>query len=102
MKNKVFKIIRKLGGAKFLRSLKGDKITVLCIHRISDDYDFFFDPIKPKEFELLVEYCIKHYSIVSFSQINTKTEKPKLFLFRRWVGVEMFFKFTILNTNLRT
>src|SRR5690554_1611482 len=78
MKNKLFTIIKKLGGAKILRSLKGDKITVLCIHRISDDYDFFFDPIKPKEFELLVKYCIKHYSIVSFSQINTKTEKPKL------------------------
>lgn len=78
MKNKIFTIIRKLGGARFLRSQKGDKITVLCIHRIADEFDFFFDPIKPREFELLVKYCLKHYEVVSFSEINKETKKPKL------------------------
>lgn len=78
MKNKIFSIITKLGVAKILRTLRGDQITVLCLHRISNDFDFFFDPIKPTEFELLVKYCMKHYSIISFSNIHTTTSKPKL------------------------
>lgn len=78
MKNRILTIIKNIGGAKILRSLKGDKITVLCIHRISDDFDFFFNPIRPKEFELLVNYCIKHYTVVNFSEIDKKTPKPKL------------------------
>src|SRR5690554_3053054 len=78
MKKLIFRTIRTFGGAKALRFLNRDVISVLCLHRISNDLDYFFDPIKPSEFEKLVNYCNKYYSITTFSAINEKTEKPKL------------------------
>lgn len=48
------------------------------MHRISDEFDFFFDPIRPKTFEKLVEYCKKHYSIVSFETIDPNSKRPQL------------------------
>ena len=78
MKQTLFKLIQQAGAAHVFRNLKGDKITVLSVHRISDEPDFFFPPIKPASFEKLVAYCVKHYAIVTLSNINTTTKKPKL------------------------
>jgi peptidoglycan/xylan/chitin deacetylase (PgdA/CDA1 family) len=76
----IFKIAGKIGVSYLLKKLKGQSITVLSLHRISEDRDFFFDPINPKTFEVFIQYCIKNYEIISFSEINKKTDKPKLIL----------------------
>lgn len=80
MRNKIFKIANKIGIPYFLKKIKGGGVTVLSLHRISTERDFFFDPIDPKTFENLIQYCIRNYDIVSFSDIGKKTKKQKLIL----------------------
>lgn len=80
MRNILFKIVYKIGLAHILRRHKGQSITVLSLHRISNENDFFFNPIKPETFEKLIKYCIKHYEIVPFSEITKPSTKPKLVL----------------------
>ncbi len=78
MKSKIYRLLSAFGLPSLLRNNKGEEITVLCLHKISDKTDFYFNPISRKQFEGLVEYCNKHYSIVTFSQIETITPKRKL------------------------
>lgn len=59
---------------------KKNYLTVLSLHRISEIYDYFFDPIRPKIFLKVLEYCCKHYSVISFKDILIETSKPKLIL----------------------
>jgi len=59
---------------------KPGTITVLSLHRISEDRDHFYNPIKPDSFNSLLEYCCKHYEVTNFANINLKTKKPKLIL----------------------
>lgn len=80
MKDKLLKVVSKTGTPAILRNLKGESVTVLCLHRISEEEDYFFNPIRPKTFEKLVQYCIKHYDVVTFSEIDSNTTKRKLIL----------------------
>ena len=80
MKSKLLSLIRKIGVARFLRNRKGQQITVLCLHRVTPERDYFFQPIHPYHFEELVKYCNKHYDVILFSEIEKKTKKPKLIL----------------------
>jgi len=80
MKIILFKILSSIGVLNFLRKSKKNDLTVLSLHRISDENDFFFDPINPTLFEELVVYCLKHYSIITFKDIEKQTPKPKLIL----------------------
>lgn len=78
MKNSLFKILTALGLPWLLRKTKGQAVTILCFHRISDQSDFFFDPIRPAAFERLVEYCKRHYHITTFARVAEASAKPKL------------------------
>lgn len=72
-----------LGVPKLLRLYKGNQLTILSLHRISDEEDYFFDPIKPLAFEKLVKYVLKHYTVISFSdlaEIKKPSAKPLLIL----------------------
>lgn len=80
VRNKIFHITNRIGIPTLLRNFKGESVTVLSLHRVSEERDFFFDPIDPKTFKKLIEYCLKNYEIISFSTINKKTNKPKLIL----------------------
>ena len=80
MKDALLKLLYQLGLPSLLRTKKKGTLTVLCLHRISDDRDFFFNPIKVRTFEMLLEYLNKHYSIVPFSELKKTTSKPKLVL----------------------
>ena len=80
MRYYIFILLYKLGIPYLLRRSKRNNVTVLNFHRISDEHDFFFPPIKPMLFEKLLVYCMKHYSIISFEMINEETEKPKMIL----------------------
>jgi len=80
MKHKIIQLLSAFGVASFLRNSKGEGITVLCLHKISNEVDHFFNPISTKQFEALVSYCVKHYSITTFSQIEMPTPKRKLIL----------------------
>lgn len=70
-----------MGGLPWaLRKAKGDQLTVLSFHRITNEEDFFFSPIRPEDFERLLHYLIKHYSIIGFKDVDKDTPKPKLIL----------------------
>lgn len=78
MKSKLLSLIKKIGIARLLRNQKGQQITVLCLHRVTPERDFFFQPIHPDVFEELVRYCYKYYEVILFSEIEKNTKKPKL------------------------
>ena len=85
MRKALFNILNTAGLSAILRSHKKNKLTVLSLHRISYDEDFFWNPIKPDTFETLLQYLIRHYSIISFSDIaaldlNAASSKPYLIL----------------------
>ncbi len=85
MKKKIFHILNSAGLSALLRLQKKDMLTVLSLHRISNESDFFWNPIKPADFEKLLQYLVKYYSIISFSDIqriqpSTQTSKPFLIL----------------------
>jgi peptidoglycan/xylan/chitin deacetylase (PgdA/CDA1 family) len=68
------------GAPWMLRKGRANQLTVLTFHRISNEKDFFFNPIRPADLEQLLTYLMKHYSIIGFKSVNDKTSKPKLIL----------------------
>ncbi len=82
----MFNLLYKLGAAKILRSSKKDELTILNLHRISPERDFFWNPITPAHFEAILLYVSKYYNVISFSDIpellqsGRKSEKPYLIL----------------------
>lgn len=67
-----------------LRNRKRDQLTVLSIHRISDERNTFWNPIKPASFDKLLDYVKQHYQVINFSQLKnddiSKSKKPLLIL----------------------
>lgn len=58
-------------------------VTILCFHRISSQYDYFWQPIYPETFRLMLESLVKEYQIIPISQIENlagKSTKPPLVL----------------------
>lgn len=81
----LFQALNTVGVSKFLRSQKKNTITVLSLHRISDKEDFFWGPVKPKSFDHLLQYLIRHYNIIAFRDIpgikkTNASKKPFLIL----------------------
>jgi peptidoglycan/xylan/chitin deacetylase (PgdA/CDA1 family) len=58
------------GLTRVLRSRKSGKLTVLSLHRISPNKDYFFNPISPVHFEALLQYVSQNYSVITFSDIR--------------------------------
>ncbi len=64
-----------------LRRYKHGQLTILCLHRISEDNDYFFDPIRPEAFRKLLAYVSEHYTITTFAEYETvRSSKPLLIL----------------------
>jgi peptidoglycan/xylan/chitin deacetylase (PgdA/CDA1 family) len=83
LKNLTFNALCFFNAQKFLRNIKEreNRTTVLCLHRISDEYDYFWDPIKPGDFEQLIKYILKYYDVISVEDISRKPGKrPRLIL----------------------
>jgi peptidoglycan/xylan/chitin deacetylase (PgdA/CDA1 family) len=77
----IFKILYHLKIHSLFRVLKRKDITILCLHRISNEKDFFFNPISIDQFKLLVKYVSNYYEIIHFNDIDLiKTKKKKLIL----------------------
>lgn len=80
MKENIFKALYHLGIPRLLRMSKTDTVTVLNLHRVSEERDYFYDPIKPETFYKLLDYCCNYYTVTSFEKISQPTLKPKLIL----------------------
>ena len=65
-----FGFFNAIGATGFCRAQKKNKITILNLHRISPERDFFFNPMTPSHFETLLKYVSKHYTVVTISGLN--------------------------------
>ena len=82
-KTSILKLLYSAGMPAILRLSKRNHLTILCLHQISEDADFFFNPIKPRAFEKLVKYLLKHYTIIGFNDLadlKKPLTKPALIL----------------------
>ena len=68
-KDNLFKILNGLGLTAILRSQKKTSVTVLSLHRISPENDFFWNPMKPDTFRSLLIYLKKNYHVIRFNDI---------------------------------
>lgn len=72
----LFSALHNVGVSSLLRSQKKNRITVLSLHRISDEPDFFWNPIRPNSFERLLQYLQEHYTIICFRDIAENLDRP--------------------------
>jgi peptidoglycan/xylan/chitin deacetylase (PgdA/CDA1 family) len=74
-----FKVAAKLQFERILRLYRGpyQGVTILCFHRISSQYDYFWQPIFPETFKLLLEKLRKEYEVVSITELTTMKVKSK-------------------------
>ncbi|MEO6838835.1 MAG: polysaccharide deacetylase family protein, partial [Ginsengibacter sp.] len=83
MKNLLIKFLYSTGATFILRSYKQRKklITILCLHRVSDEESLTFPPFKIKDFERLLQYIDKHYQVVTIAMLSkVDSTKPLLVL----------------------
>ncbi|MDP4266812.1 MAG: polysaccharide deacetylase family protein [Bacteroidota bacterium] len=79
----IFKVLKLIGLLRILRHFKKDKITVLCFHRVSDEYSPSWPPLQKKVFEQILSYIERHYTVINISDINRisgKNSKPLLII----------------------
>lgn len=84
MKNLVIHTLYAAGGTSVLRTRKKNQLTVLSLHRVSDERNSFWNPIKPKTFDQLLDYVKKNYRVIDFNDPDTidssSSGKPFLIL----------------------
>lgn len=80
MKNILSLLLRSVGVAHLLRINKKETVTILCLHRISNELNHVWAPMKVDIFRDLMIYCKKHYAVILPSQWNERTSLPKLMI----------------------
>ena len=83
MKRLLIKFLYKSGVPFILRSHKqrNKLITILCLHRVSDEESLTFPPFKIKDFEKLLQYIAKYYHVATIETIaKDNSIKPTLVL----------------------
>lgn len=82
--NELYHFLYALNLHGLLRLRKQNALTVLSLHRISPEQDFFWQPIHPALFEKLIVYLRQHYHITTFAELDglsaSKPKKPLLIL----------------------
>lgn len=61
-----------------------EKIKVICLHRVTDEIDYAWPPMKVNIFRKLLEYIGKNFDVITFDALSqnsyTSTGKPKAIL----------------------
>lgn len=79
MNNLLAKFLYKTGAPFILRSQKQKRVTILCLHRVSDEESITFPPFKIKDFERLLQYIGKYYQVVTIGTLSRiNNGKPAL------------------------
>jgi peptidoglycan/xylan/chitin deacetylase (PgdA/CDA1 family) len=81
MNNLLAKFLYKTGAPFILRSQKQNRVTILCLHRVSDEESITFPPFKIKDFERLLQYVSKHYQVVTIETLYTLNHKKPGLIF---------------------
>lgn len=76
-----------LEGAGLARFMAGriphNRVTVLSLHRVAQDEDFFWQPMRIWEFEQLLAFCRENFEIITFAELWRAEQgfsKPPLIL----------------------
>jgi peptidoglycan/xylan/chitin deacetylase (PgdA/CDA1 family) len=83
MKHYLFKILHILDVPRVLRFYKyrNNLVTILCLHRISDEDSVTMPPMKVDDFERLLQYLNKYYQVISINEISAFIgKKPAIVL----------------------
>ncbi len=84
LKNQVLNTLHHIGVSSLLRAKKDGLLTVLSLHRISEERNSFWNPIHPKTFDQLLGYVKKNYRVIGFNELenenHSKSNKPLLIL----------------------
>lgn len=59
---------------------KSGKVTILNLHRVSEDDGSAYRPLNPLLFNELLTFLRIHFKLITFGQINEPSPKPKLIL----------------------
>ena len=84
MKQTLLKILFHSGITGRLRSYKYQNklVTILCLHRVSNQDSATFFPFKVKDFEVLLQYLNSHYQVVTIATLHRlhTTSRPAIIL----------------------
>src|SRR5438046_1251744 len=80
MRALAFKILHGAGASSILRWQKKNVITAICLHRISEEEDHVWPPMKPYVFDQLLKYCNKHYAVIAPQQWNEPSSLQRLII----------------------
>lgn len=80
MRETVSVLLRAGGINALLRLGKKGQITALCFHRVTNETNFVWPPLKVDVFKKVIEYCSKWYSIITPQQWIEQTPKPKMII----------------------
>lgn len=81
----IFTVINQSGLRRLLYMRKQRRlITILNLHRVSNEENFFWQPLHPSNFEALIQYVSQHYQVIHFKDIDTLSatgdKRPPLIL----------------------
>lgn len=81
----IFKVAAEVQLGKILERIGKPKhrVTVLCFHRISSEFDSFWQPVYPESFRQLLEKLVKDYQFTTFENANKaikNSDKPLIIL----------------------
>lgn len=75
MKDTIFKLIDNIGLLWVFRNAMRKHLTVLSLHRVSPEQDYFFQPISPALFKELLIYVKKNYFVTTFAELDSLGNK---------------------------
>lgn len=78
----MYRLFHKIGLPYLLnRILKPGTLTILSLHRISREKNYFWNPILPEHFDMLCAYVSRRYHVIRFDQIcQFKRQKKPLII----------------------
>jgi len=102
MRSGVFpKILYKVGTHKVMhRVFKPQTLTILSLHRISNEKNYFWQPLSPEVFEAICRYVQKNYCVIRFDQIEAcRNEKRPLLILSFDDGYYDFIEYAMAILN---
>ena len=69
------------GAPALIRQFKGrESLTILSLHRVSPDIDYFWQPLHPTNFSALCRYVQRHYKVLNLRDLDQpmSSKKPRL------------------------
>lgn len=79
----IWNVLHGLGLTSLLRVSKKGMLTILSLHRVSPEKDYFWQPLHPEKFEELLRYVKANYEVIYFGylkQLPSSKQKPYLIL----------------------